>query len=190
MKRLSSLALVIAACGVSGGELTTELAAVTYVVSAERIEVVGRDAPHADVDVGTTEPRLDILQIDVAASHPVYSDLPALGSPVRVVRDPLSYGATRPVLDDADLALVLVIPLLDPTRSGIPFSGRLVTLDAERALLRADLDAPDLDPLARVLASQGDPAENLAETIRGLNLRTRGEQTTSRQDQLIAIFEG
>lgn len=194
MRRILALAVVaalVAGCG-GGDDLAGELTGAVAIVSApsDAITLVGRDVS-GSVSSQNAEARLEVLQIAPGRAEVLvpYGDVPDLEEPVRVVRDPLGRGGVGALLPAGDRILVVVTTLLDPTRQGVRFAGRLVAL-RDGVVTAADWSDEATARLAALLDGVADPGALLAETVRALADDGLGRELTARQRELVATVTG
>jgi hypothetical protein len=194
VKRLLALAsacVLVAGCG-SGDDLSGELAGAVAVVSApaDAVAIVGRDVA-GNVGSQDAEARLEILEVEPGAARVLepYGEVPDLADPIRVVRDPLGRGGAGAVLPTGDRVLIVVSTLLDPTRQGIRFGGRLVAL-RDGGVVAADWSEAAVGRLGALLDGTSDPAGVLAETVRALADEGLGRALTPRQQELVDVVSG
>lgn len=161
-------AVVVAACG-TGDDLAGELLGVTAVAELAPSELVevGRDIP-GEVQAPDAEARLEVLEIPEGARLvPTFDDASAPSLPLLAVRDPLGRGSLGARLEGADRVLVLVIPLLVPTRGEVDYSARLVAI-ADEAVVGADWSDDATERLAGILDGDPDPVAVVVRTVGAL----------------------
>lgn len=165
---------MISACGGLSDSLEGDLAAASEVIEVPvtAIEPVARDR------YGFTSPNseatLDVFEVDasLAARFEVFEAPRA--DPIEFVRNPVSLGSLANVLDPAETVVVILIPLIDPTRDfRVDFDGFFISLDAAGRVVAADYPddtAERLDDLFEFGRQEGyQPAEILAVAAHGVN---------------------
>ena len=110
---------------------------------------------------------------------------------IEFVRNPVSRGALANVLDPADSLVVILIPLLDPTRDfRVDFDAFFIALDESGAVVASDYSETTterLDELFDLGRGSGlEPAEMLALTARAIN----AESPTGLESEALAILRG
>ena len=168
------VAVLLAACGDSRVPIETDLQAATEIIQgpAAVMEPVGRDEYGF---VRSQEPTLDAFTVatDTVARFGTFAD-PAIRTQLSFVRNPVSRGPLGRVLDTSEFVIVIMIPLLDPTRAlGIGFDAAFIGLDADGNVVASDFDAAT-DTRLQALFDEGrsrgmSPAEILASAAIGLN---------------------
>jgi hypothetical protein len=192
VKRLAVLAVtavVVAACG-TGDDLAGELLGVVAVVElpASELVQVGRDIP-GEVQAPDAEARLEVVEIPEGARLvPTFDDNP-IALPILAVRDPLGMGSLAARLDGSDRVLVLVSPLLVPTRGEIDYSIRLVAM-AGGVVVSADWSDDATERLAGILDGEADPVEVLVRTVGVLADDQLGRPVSEEDQQLVDAVEG
>lgn len=182
---------LISACGSRSDTIEGDLAAASEIVQvpAEFAEPIGRDR------YGFTSPNseatLDVFRVEASVVERFEVFEAPRGEVIEFVRNPVSLGALANVLDAADSIVVILIPLLDPTRDfGVDFDGFFVALDSAGSVVAADYPATTierLDELFEFGRREGDaPAEILAVTADAINTQFR----TAAQDELVDILLG
>ena len=186
-----AFALLAASCGGLSDTIETDLAAASEIIEipVAAAEPIGRDR------YGFTNPNseatIDVFEVDAAlASRFAVFEAPR-ADVIEFVRNPVSLGALANVLDPAETIVVILIPLLDPTRDfGIDFDAFFVSLDGAGSVVAADYPEATIERLDGLFDFGRDggyqPAEILAIAAQGVNATTR----TAFQDQAIAILLG
>lgn len=194
MRRFAAaVALVgmLSACGGPSDTLEGDLAAASEIIQvpAAALEPVARDR------YGFTNPdseaTLDVFSVDAAAAGRFEVFEAPRADPIEFVRDPGSLGALVNVLGSAETAVVILIPLIDPTRDFlIAFDARFVSLDGSGSVSASDFSDETmerLDDLFEFGRAEGlEPAEILAIAAQGVNAEFR----TAREDEAVAILFG
>lgn len=165
---------VAVACGGGSDTIEGDLAAASEIiqVSAALVEPIGRDrygftSPNAEATIDVFEVEADqVDRFDIFTA-------PRSDS-IRFVRNPVSQGPLTGVLDPADSLVIVLIPLLDPTRDfGVDFDAFFISLDASGAVVASDFTASTntrLDGLFDLGRTSGlEPAEILAISARAVN---------------------
>lgn len=187
-----ALIALLAACGGPSDTLEGDLAAASEIIQlpAAAAEPIGRD--RYGFTNPSSEATIDVFSVDasVAQRFEVF-DAPR-ADPIEFVRNPVSLGALANVLDPADTLVVILIPLIDPTRDfSVDFDGFLIALDSTGTVVATDY--PDdtgqrLDQLFEFGRSEGrEPAEILAIAARGVNA---AEPTATESESLSILFGG
>lgn len=194
--RAIGLAVIVLATSCSGvsSQPETDLPAVTRVlqVPISAFEVVGTDAESFVADTpGDSEERLD--RISVAAEDAlvvdVFTGAAPPGQDVVFVRDPLSKGSLDEFLVGVETVVVVLRPLLDPTRRGAEFDAWLIGLDGAGRMLRADWEGSGEERIGALITWAGDeaitPAEAVVWAARGL----AGVSTDPLAEQAASIID-
>ena len=139
----------------------------------------------------SAEATIDVFDVDAAQASRFDVFTAPRGESIRFVRNPVSRGPLTGVLDAADSLVIVLIPLLDPTRDfGVDFDAFFISLDASGRVVAADY--PDgaidrLDDLFEFGRQEGyQPAEILAVAAQGVNAEVR----TGREDEAVTILFG
>lgn len=172
MRRFTAIiaGTVLLACGGPQDTLEGDLAATTQVVQidVELMEPIGRD--RYGFTNPSSEPTLDVFEFEAQSADRlgVYPTPPD-GDLIRFVRNPVSRGTLGGILDPADSIVVLMIPLLDPTRDlDVDFDAFFVAINADGEVVASDYsdettqllsdlfiygDSQDLRPVAVLVAA-------------------------------------
>lgn len=194
MRRVATalaLTSMLTACGGPSDTLEGDLAAASEIIQipASAAEPVARDR------YGFTNPdseaTLDVFEVDASTAQRFdVFDAPR-ADPIEFVRNPVSRGASANVLEPAETVVVILIPLIDPTRDfGVGFDAFFVSLDAAGSVVASDY--PDdtgerLQQLFEFGRSEGhQPAEILAIAARGLN----ADPPSPSEDEAVGILFG
>jgi hypothetical protein len=144
-------------------------------VPIESFVVVGKDAESFVADVpGDNEERLDRMSIalDQAKVVDVFEGAAPPKDQLVFVRDPLSKGSIDEFLTGAEIVVVVLRPLLDPTRLGAEFDAWLIGLDGSGRMLKSDWDDSGEERINALMewaaASRIGPADAVAWAARGL----------------------
>ncbi len=177
--------------GRSAPPLADDLVFVTRVMEVDPsgVQLEGRDAG-AD-DGPFAQRNLDVIRISLAAAH-VFDIYPSGSSPdesLLVVRDPIRFGATSPMLDGGRIVFV-VEPLLSPTQDAlVGFEARLISLDAQGAVVMADWEGDAFDQLSRLVSwgvGRGmGPGESMTAAVMAV-VAPNGDE---RDDEILAIID-
>lgn len=195
MKRFTAMitaTVLLIACGGPQDTLEGDLAATTQVaqVNAELMEPVGRD--RYGFTNPSSEPTLDVFEVDARSADRIgVYPTPPESDRIRFVRNPVSRGALGTILDEADSVVVLMIPLLDPTRDlDVNFDAFFVALDSDGEVVSSDYSDETTELLSELIVygtSQNlRPVEVLAAAARGLN----AEAPTDLEREAAAIIIG
>lgn len=182
------LAAVVGACGGGGSRLADDLLLVTRVleVSPVAVRFVGRDVAGNVSDVGNTaEPRVLIYEVDAADAR-ILDPFPGAAPPpatIRFGRDSLSVMSLDLMAEDADRLLLLLRPLLDPTRGGVGFEALAVALDSSGRVVASDWSGDDAARLEAVLGD--DPAASLAALVGAVARWVKGDPLSERDRELL-----
>ncbi len=179
MRRVSAAlaVMVVTACSGVSSQPETDLPAVTRVlqVPIEGFVVVGTDAESFVADTpGDSEERLDRISISAedALVIDVFAGAAPPGRELVFVRDPLSKGSIDEFLVGVETVVVVLRPLLDPTRRGAEFDAWLIGLDGAGRMLRADWEGSGEERIGALMTWAGDegiaPAEAVVWAARGL----------------------
>jgi hypothetical protein len=171
------VSLATTACSGVSSQPETDLPAATRVleVPIESFAVIGKDAEAFVADTpGDEEERLD--RMSVALAEAVVVDVFEGAAPpeerIVFVRDPLSKGSIDEFLIGIETVVVVLRPLLDPTRRGAQFDAWLIGLDSSGSMLRSDWEGDGegrIGALMEWAAESGiGPAEAVAWAARGL----------------------
>lgn len=180
------------ACGGPQDTIEGDLAATTQVAQIDvgLMEPVGRD--RYGFTSPSSEPTLDVFEIDARSADRlgVYPTSPG-DERIRFVRNPVARGALGGILDPADSVVVLMIPLLDPTRDlDVDFDAFFVALDAEGNVVASDYADETTELLSELIEfGEGEsmrPVEVLAAAVRGLSV----EAPTDLERRAAAIITG
>ncbi len=180
------------ACGGPQDTIEGDLAATTQVaqIDVELLEPIGRD--RYGFTNPTSEPTLDAFEVDarVADRVGVYPTPPG-SDMIRFVRNPVSRGVLGTILDSADSIVVLLIPLLDPTRDlRIDFDAFFVALDVDGNVVASDYADETTEILSELIefgqTENLRPIEVVAAAVRGLN----GEAPTDVERDAAEIVAG
>lgn len=195
MRSLAAALLVtslVAACGGSSDTLEGDLAA-----SSEVIEVpVAAAEPITRDRYGFTNPNseatLDVFSIDASTAERFDVFEAPRGDPIEFVRNPVSLGALGNLLDPAETVVVILIPLIDPTRDfAIGFDAFFISLDAAGLVVAADYPDDTQERLSDLFEfGRGEgrsPAEILAIAARGLNA---DPPSPLEEDAVAILFDG
>ena len=172
-----TVALVLAACSGVSSTPEDDLVAVTRVLAVpiEHLDVVGKDAEAFVADApGDDEERLDrfSVAIDNVEFVDVFSNTTPPDDPIVFVRDPLSKGSIDVFVPGLSDVVVVMRPLLDPTRRGAEFDVWLIGLDGDGRMIRADWEGSGLDRMADLMdwavTTGTSPADAVAWAARGL----------------------
>ena len=164
------------ACGGPQDTIEGDLAGTTQVaqIDVELMEPVGRD--RYGFTSPSSEPTLDVFEIDARSADRVgvYPTSPG-DERIRFVRNPVARGTLGGILDPADSIVVLMIPLLDPTRDlHVDFDAFFVALDAEGDVVASDYADETTELLSELIEfGNGEnlrPVEVLAAAVRGLSV--------------------
>lgn len=184
--------LLLVACGGPQDTLEGDLAATTEVaqIGVDLMEPIGRD--RYGFTNPSSEPTLDVFEIDARSADrlgvyptPPGSDL------IRFVRNPVSRGVLGSILDQAESVVVLMIPLLDPTRDlQVDFDAFFIAMDADGDVVASDYSDETTQLLSDLIVygSSQDlrPVEVLAAATRGLS----AEAPTDIEREAAAIVNG
>lgn len=172
----AALAIVglLTGCGGRSDTLEGDLAAASEIIQAP----VGAVEPVARDRYGFTSPSseatLDVFEVDASlVDRFEVFDAPR-ADPIEFVRNPLSLGAVANVLDPADSLVVILIPLIDPTRDfRVGFDAFFIALDGSGSVVATDYPEETGDRLGRLFefgrAEGYEPAEILAIAAQGVN---------------------
>ena len=185
-------ALLLVACGGPQDTLEGDLAATTHVaqVGVDLMEPVGRD--RYGFTNPSSEPTLDVFEVDARSADRIgVYPTPPESDRIRFVRNPVSRGALGTILDQADSVVVLMIPLLDPTRDlDVDFDAFFIALDSDGDVVSSDYSDETTELLSELIVygtSQNlRPVEVLAAAASGLN----AESPTDLERQAAAIITG
>jgi hypothetical protein len=182
---------VVPACGGPSDTLEGDLAAASEIIQvpAEAAEPVARD--RYGFTNPSSEPTLDVFEVGASAAQRFEVFDAPRADPIEFVRNPVSLGALASVLDPADTVVVILIPLIDPTRDfGIGFDAFFVSLDGAGSVVAADYpeDARNrLDELFEFGRGEGlQPAEILAIAAQGVN----ADPPSALQQEAVTILFG
>ncbi len=177
MRRVAAaLALIglLVACGGPSDTLEGDLAAASEIIEvpAAAAEPVARD--RYGFTNPNSEPTLDVFEVEASVAERFDVFEAPRADPIEFVRNPVSLGALANVLDPAETVVVILIPLIDPTRDfGVGFDAFFVSLDPSGGVVAADYpeDAVErLDQLFEFGRTEGyEPAEILAIAAQGVN---------------------
>jgi hypothetical protein len=161
-------------------------------VSVTDLTVVGKDAESFVADApGDSEERLDRMSVsaDEAAVVDVFVGAASPGQEIVFVRDPLSKGSIDEFLVGVETVVVVLRPLLDPTRRGAEFDAWLIGLDPAGRMVRADWEGTGKERMGALMLWAADkgvgPAEAVAWAARGL----AGVSTEPLAEAASSIFE-
>lgn len=165
---------LLTACGGRSDTLEGDLAAASEIIQAPAaaVEPVARDR------YGFTNPNseatLDVFEVDASLADRFEVFEAPRADPIEFVRNPLSLGAVANVLEPADALVVILIPLIDPTRDfHVGFDALFIALDGSGSVVATDYPEDTGDRLDRLFEfgrSEGyDPAEILAIAAQGVN---------------------
>ena len=197
MNRVAALlvvSLVAPACSGVSSQPETDLPAVTRVleVPIESLAVIGKDAEAFVADTpGDEEERLDRMSValDDAAVVDVFEGAAPPEPRIVFVRDPLSKGSIDEFLVGTQTVVVVLRPLLDPTRRGAEFDAWLIALDGSGSMLRSDWEGDGAERIGALMewavGSGIGPAEAVAWAARGL----AGVSTDPRAEEAASIVE-
>jgi hypothetical protein len=168
---------VVVACGGEADTIEGDLAAASEIiqVQASVAEPIGRDR------YGFTNPNseatIDVFEMDAAQASRFDVFTAPRSDSIRFVRNPVSHGPVAGVLDPADSLVIILIPLLDPTRDFlVDFDAFFISLDASGAVVASDY--PDstnatFDSLFDLGRREDlEPGEILAITAQAINAET------------------
>ena len=192
MRRVAAaltVAVLVSACGGPSDTLEGDLAAASEIIQvpAVALEPVARDR------YGFTNPdseaTLDVFEVNAAAAGRFEVFEAPRADPIEFVRNPVSLGALVNVLDSAETVVVILIPLIDPTRDfRIAFDARFISLDG--AVVASDFSDETmerLDDLFEFGRAEGlDPAEILAIAAQGVN----ADPPAAFEEEAVAILFG
>lgn len=195
MKRTTAaLALIalLAACGGPSDTLEGDLAAASEIIAipVSQAEPIGRD--RYGFTNPSSEATIDVFSVDASAAERFEVFDAPRGDPIEFVRNPVSLGALANVLDPADTLVVILIPLIDPTRDfGVDFDGFMIALDSTGAVVAADYPDDTQERLEQLFAFGRDeghePADILAIAAIGVNA---AEPTTVESEAVSILFGG
>lgn len=194
MRRLLAIAMVtglVAACGAETDSIEGDLAAASEVIEAPAaaMEPVGRD--RYGFTSANAEATIDVFEVEAADASRFEVFSAPRDDVIEFVRNPVSRGALANVLDPADSLVVILIPLLDPTRDfRVDFDAFFIALDESGAVVASDYSETTterLDELFDLGRGSGlEPAEMLALTARAIN----AESPTGLESEALAILRG
>ena len=172
----AALAIVglLSGCGGRTDTLETDLAAASEIIEvpAAAVQPVARDR------YGFTSPNseatLDVFEVDASLADRFDVFEAPRADLIEFVRNPVSLGALANVLGPADTVVVILIPLLDPTRDfRVGFDAFFIALDPSGTVVATDYPEETGDRLDRLFefgrAEGYEPAEVLALAARGVN---------------------
>lgn len=167
------LTVAVAGCGNDRVQIESDLGAATEVIQAPvaLLEPFGAD------EYGYVNSQELTISAFLVASHDVarfgtYLE-PADVASIGFVRNPVARGAMSPLVDVSDSVVVVLIPLLDPTRvNQFQLDAALIGIDGDGNLVGSDYDEATerrLQALFEWARDQGfGPAESLASAARGI----------------------
>ena len=185
---VAGLALVVGSCGGGSSRLADDLLLVTRVVevSPEAVTFVGRDVAGNVAEVGNDpEPRVFVYEVNAADAR-ILATFPEAGPPpdtIRFGRDSLSFAPLDVLTAGADRVVLLLRPLIDPTRGGVGFEALAVAVGADGQVLASDWQGEDEARLEAVV--DGDAAGRLAGLVGALSRRVRGEPLSTEDRALL-----
>ncbi len=186
-----TVAVLVTACGGPSDTLEGDLAAASEVIQvpAAAVEPVARD--RYGFTNSNSEATLDVFEVDASVTDRFDVFEAPRADPIEFVRNPVSLGALANVLDPAETVVVILIPLIDPTRDfRIAFDAFFVSLDSTGSVVAADY--PDdakgrLDDLFEFGRTEGyEPAEILAIAAKGVN----ADPPSALEQRAVAILFG
>ncbi len=193
IRRLAAAGLVLAAsCSGGGSRFADDLLLVTRVVevSREEISFVGRDVAGNVSEVGNNpEPRVLVYEVAAAGAR-ILDTFPGAGPPpatIRFGRDSLTFAPLETLTAGADRVVLLLRPLIDPTRGGVGFEALAVALGPDGRVVGSDWQGLDAAHLEAVVGD--DAAASLEMLVEALSRRARGE-TLSEDDRALLDAAG
>ncbi|HEY5651192.1 MAG TPA: hypothetical protein VIW46_07050 [Acidimicrobiia bacterium] len=194
MRRAVAAALALSVAVACGGESDTiegDLAAASEIVQipASAAEPIKRD--RYGFTSPSAEATIDVFDVDAAQASRFDVFTAPRGESIRFVRNPVSRGPLTGVLDAADSLVIVLIPLLDPTRDfGVEFDAFFIALDASGAVVASDYESSTnsrLDALFRLGRGAGlEAGEILAITAQAVN----AENPSGIEAEALSILRG
>lgn len=187
----AALVVLLSACGGHSDTIESDLAAASEIIHipASAAEPIGRDR------YGFTNPNseatLDVFEVAAAGVDRFEVFQAPRADPIEFVRNAPSLGALANVLEPAESVVVILIPLLDPTRDfRVDFDARFISLDGSGSVVAADYPDATIDRLGSLFdfgRGEGyEPAESLAITAQGIN----SDVPSPIEDQAVTILLG
>jgi hypothetical protein len=181
----------LSACGGPSDTLEGDLAAASEIIQvpAAAVEPVARD--RYGFTNPSSEPTLDVFEVGASRAERFEVFEAPRADPIEFVRNPVSLGALANVLDPADTVVVILIPLIDPTRDfRIAFDAFFVSIDGSGSVVAADYTDDTRDRLNELFEfgrNEGyRPAEILAIAARGVN----ADPPSALEQETVAILFG
>ncbi len=194
MRRLAiacSLIPLLSACGGPSDTLEGDLAAASEIIQAPSVAV----EPVARDRYGFTNPSseatLDVFEVDASQAERFEVFEAPRADPIEFVRNPVSLGALANVLDPAETVVVILIPLIDPTRDfRVGFDAFFVSIDGSGSVVAADYTDDTRDRLSELFEfgrNEGyEPGEILAIAAQGVN----ADPPSALEQETVAILFG